>query len=312
MIINPIIPSNRNTFTRILLYSCATVILTQETSWSHGGGGEGIPAPILNTEIGEEIKENVDDADSAIEINDPLEPLNRGVYYINMVVDGLVMKPLAIAYRLLLPEPVRNSVGNFLTNLNAPVSFANHLLQWQPKRAGTTAFRFLVNSTLGVVGFLDVAEMMGYKKNETGFSETLGIWGVNTGPYLILPILGPSSFRGAAGLGGDYFLQPYNYYFFNASDDDQWISWAITGTNMVHQRNEVLEAVDEVEASSLDTYVTFRSLYFQLVEHRLKQLRAPDAPETTPAAPKAPEPVSEPKAPAPESVKVQQMNNTQK
>lgn len=278
MIMNRHVQETHTNFTSLLLCSCAAFFILTNTTWSHGGG-EGVPAPILDTEVGEEIKENIDDPDTAVEINDPLELLNRGVYFVNMGVDGLIMKPLAITYRFILPDPVRESVGNFLTNLHAPVTLANHLLQGQPKRAGTTVIRFVMNSTLGILGLFDAAETFGFKKNETGFSETLGIWGVNTGPYLILPVLGPSCFRGAAGLGGDYFLQPYNYYFFHANDDEQWISWGITGTNMVHQRNEVLETVDDIVENSLDTYVTFRSLYFQLQEHRLKELRAPDKDE---------------------------------
>lgn len=207
-------------------------------------------------------------------VNDPLEPLNRGIYFINMGIDGLIVKPIALLYRHILPEPVRNSVGRFYINLHAPVSLANHLLQGQPKRAGNTLVRFSINTTLGVLGLFDIAEGFGFKSKETGFGDTLGIWGVNTGPYLMIPALGPSSFRGTVGIVGDFFLQPYNYYFMNSTHNDDWISWTLTGVDLTHQRNLYLESIDELVANSIDPYVTFRSVYFQQQQHQLNELRA--------------------------------------
>lgn len=212
-----------------------------------------------------------DGADAAV--NDPLEPLNRGIYFLNMGIDGIVLKPLALAYRLILPEAVRNSVGHFYVNIHSPVSFSNHLLQGQAGRAGNSLVRFVINSTMGILGLFDAAETFGYKSNETGFGETLGVWGVNTGPYLMLPALGPSSFRGTTGLVGDFFLQPYNYYFMTSTHNDDWASWTLTGVDLVHQRSLYIESVDELVANSIDPYVTFRSIYFQQQQHRLNELK---------------------------------------
>ncbi len=211
--------------------------------------------------------------DTGPTINDPLEPLNRGIYFVNMGIDGIIIKPLALAYRFILPEPVRNSVGNFYVNLHSPISFSNHLLQGNPSRACNSLIRFALNSTMGILGLFDAAETLGYKSNETGFGETLGVWGVNTGPYLMLPALGPSSFRGVAGKVGDYFLQPYNYYFMTSTNDDDWASWTLLGVDMVHQRHLYIESVDELVANSIDPYVTFRSIYFQQLQHRLNELK---------------------------------------
>lgn len=219
----------------------------------------------------EEIEE--EDLESDVDVNDPLEPLNRAIYFVNQGIDGLIFKPLAIAYRLLLPEPVRDSIENVLTNIGSPVSFVNHLLQGEPDRAGNSLIRFGINSTLGILGLFDAAETFGFKSFETGFAETLGRWGVNTGPYLILPALGPSSFRSVVGLGGDYFMQPYNYYFMQDAHNDEIWPWVVSGTRVVHERNLVLEKVDEVVDGSIDPYVTFRSIYFQSQAHRLKKLK---------------------------------------
>lgn len=211
---------------------------------------------------------------SSVEINDPLEPFNRTIYAINGVIDGLVMKPLAITWRLVLPQPVRDGAGNVLSNLKSPVTFANHLLQGEPKRAATSLGRFLINTTLGILGIFDAASELGLPGEETSFNETLGVWGVNTGPYLILPILGPSSFRHVAGMGGDYLMQPYNYYFNgDHRHGDSWVPIAITGVNAVHQRNLVLESVDDVVDNSADPYATFRSAYFQSQAYRIKKLK---------------------------------------
>lgn len=230
---------------------------------------ENMSAPV-STQTEEEI--------NSVEINDPLEPFNRTVYAVNGVIDGLVVKPLAITWRLVLPQEARDCAGNFFTNLKAPVTTVNHLLQGEPTRAAVSIGRFLINTTLGILGFFDAAEDFGISGEETTFNETLGRWGVNTGPYLIIPILGPSSCRHVVGMGGDYFMQPYNYYFNGDSKHgDSWVPYAISGTEAVHQRNLVLESVDDVVANSADPYATFRSAYFQYQSHRLEKLKKPKA-----------------------------------
>lgn len=216
----------------------------------------------------------IDSPSKVLEINDPLEPLNRAVYAVNGVIDGLVMKPLAIAWRLVLPQPVRDSAGHVFANLKAPITFTNNLLQGQPKRAATTVGRFVINTTVGILGIFDAAAEIGLPGEETTFNETLGVWGVNTGPYLIVPIIGPCSFRQVAGMGADYFMQPYNYYFNGDSQhNDSWVPVAISGVEAVHQRNLVLESVDDVVENAADPYATFRSAYFQYQTYRVKKLK---------------------------------------
>jgi phospholipid-binding lipoprotein MlaA len=217
---------------------------------------------------------NGEEETAVSEINDPLEPFNRGMYGVNSVIDGLVMKPLAIAWRLVLPQPVREGAGHVLTNLKSPITATNHLLQGEPKQAATAVARFFINTTVGILGMFDAAADLGLPGEETNFNETLGVWGVNTGPYLIVPILGPSSVRHVVGIGGDYFMQPYNYYFNGDSHHgDSWVPTAITGVDAIHQRNLVLESVDDVVDNAADPYATFRSAYFQYQSHRLKKLK---------------------------------------
>ena len=166
-------------------------------------------------------------------------------------------------------------MGNALTNLAAPITTLNHLLQGEGSRAGMTLVRFGLNSTVGILGLFDAAKEMGFHTLETNFNETMGVWGLNTGPYLVLPIIGPSSFRGTLGMGVDYFTQPVNY-FVNKDHHNQGIGYAILGTEVVHQRNLVLEAIDDLEATSLDMYASLRSIYFQKQTYRLNKLREAD------------------------------------
>ncbi len=222
----------------------------------------------------ENAPNDTSDNTESIQVNDPLEPFNRVIYAVNGVIDGIVIKPLAIAYRLGLPEPVRDGVGNVIRNLKSPITFTNHLLQGEPTRAFTSLGRFFINTTLGILGIFDAATEIGLPGEETSFSETLGVWGVNSGPYLIVPIIGPSSVRGLVGMGGDYFMQPYNYYFNGDSNHgDSWVPFAISGVDAIHQRNLVLETVDDVVANSADPYATFRSAYFQNQDYRIKKLK---------------------------------------
>lgn len=209
------------------------------------------------------------------EINDPLEPLNRSIYVFNAVFDALITKPLAILYRGVLPDEVRDGIGNFFSNLSSPVTFVNHVLQGQAGRAGTTFVRFMLNTTVGIGGFFDPAKRMGFHTFDTNFNETMGVYNVNTGPYLLLPVIGPSSFRGALGLGMDYFTQPLNY-FVNSHHDNEEIGYVLTGVEIIHQRNLVLEDIDKLEETSFDMYASLRSIYFQKQEYRLKKLREND------------------------------------
>jgi phospholipid-binding lipoprotein MlaA len=204
-------------------------------------------------------------------LNDPIEPTNRGIFEFNLGLDRYVLKPVTGAYRAVFPQPVREGVHNFLQNLRAPVIFANDLLQGSPGRAGTTLVRFVVNSTLGVAGFGDPAAAMGWDQHEEDFGQTLAVWGVGEGPYVMLPVFGPSNPRDLAGRVVDFFLDPINWWA-NASDAD-WAEWVpiaravITG---IDTRDQLWDVLEDLERTSIDFYAAIRSLYRQ---RRLDEIR---------------------------------------
>jgi phospholipid-binding lipoprotein MlaA len=205
--------------------------------------------------------------------NDPLEPTNRVFYKINNGIDTVVMKPVAEAYRAVFPNPVRTGIHNFLDNLGGPVRLTDDTLQGKPRRAGDTAMRFLINSTAGVVGVFDVAKDVGYPDHDTDFGLTLANWGVPEGPFLFLPILGPSSPRDAAGFAADVVIDPFTWIG-RGTTGFTIASWTKTVVSAIDQRTAVLDAIDQVKKTALDPYATFRSLYRQNRAGKLEKLRA--------------------------------------
>src|SRR5579872_3529001 len=145
------------------------------------------------------------------ETNDPLEPLNREVFDINLFLDRNLLKPVAQAYVAVVPEFGRNAIEHFFYNLGEPVIFANDILQGEFKRADTVVGRFLFNSTFGLGGLLDLASEEGLERQTGDFGQTLYSWGVPDGPYLVLPFFGPSNPRDGIGLGVDGYADPWGH-----------------------------------------------------------------------------------------------------
>jgi phospholipid-binding lipoprotein MlaA len=200
-------------------------------------------------------------ATAAQEINDPIEPVNRAVFAFNRGVDGLVLKPAATGYRLFVPPEVRSGIGNALTNLKSPVVMANDLFQGNNDRAFIILMRFLINSTIGVLGVFDVADRWGYSVHDEDFGQTLAVWGMAEGPYLMLPVFGPSNPRDAIGIVVDYFLDPFRYVYLNT--DEEYLNDVRSGIRAVSAREAQLGVIEEIERSSLDFYAAVRSLYRQ-------------------------------------------------
>jgi phospholipid-binding lipoprotein MlaA len=205
--------------------------------------------------------------------NDPLEPTNRVFYKINNGIDTVVLKPAAQAYRYVLPEGVRTGIHNFLDNVGSPVRLTNDALEGKPRRAGDTAMRFLINSTAGVVGIFDVAKDLGYPGHDNDFALTLANWGVPEGPFLFLPILGPSSPRDAAGFGTDMAMDPFTWIG-RGTTAFTIASWSRTVVSALDQRSAFLDPIDQIKKTALDPYATFRSLYRQNRAGKLDTLRA--------------------------------------
>ena len=200
--------------------------------------------------------------------NDPLEPMNRQIFAFDMFVDKWLIKPLAQVYDEVIPEFGRNRVRNFLDNLHEPVIFANNLVQTEFKRAGWTAERFVINSTVGVGGIYDWASDWGVEKQTGDFGQTLYHYGAPEGPYLVLPILGPSNPRDVVGMVGDGYADPFSYLAYDyGADVATYARWGAEGLD---ERARNLKNFDEIQRNAIDLYAEIRSLYRQ---HRESDLR---------------------------------------
>jgi phospholipid-binding lipoprotein MlaA len=190
-------------------------------------------------------------------IVDPLEGLNRAVLGFNDVVDQALLRPVAWTYNKLMPDPAILAVRRFFANLRAPVLFANDVLQLEFADAATTAGRFGLNSTIGLLGLFEVAEPLGLPAHHADFGQTMHSYGSGPGPYLMLPLLGPSTLRDGTGRVVDVALDPLTWLLTPGQ------SLAVTGTQAVVRREELLEPLDELRESSVDWYAALRSAYYQ-------------------------------------------------
>ena len=200
--------------------------------------------------------------------DDPYENTNRAIFEFNQGVDHAVLVPVAKTYRFVLPQPARDVIHDFLQNLNSPIIFANDVLQGQVGLASDTLGRFVVNSTLGVLGAVDVASKAGIPYHTNDLGITLATWGVSAGPYLMLPVLGPSNPRDLFGDIADGFGDPGNIV---ASDYGRlWAAFARGAASGIDERSRNIENLAEIERTSLDYYATIRSLARQ---RRAAQIR---------------------------------------
>jgi phospholipid-binding lipoprotein MlaA len=210
--------------------------------------------------------------------HDPLEPLNREIFAFNMAIDRAVLKPVAKTYVRVIPAAGRTGIRNFLNNLHEPVVLANNLLQGELRRAGTTAGRFMVNSTAGLAGLLDVAGPGGLKRQTGDFGQTLYVWGVHEGPYLMLPLFGPSNPRDGIGMGADIFMDPWIYLTSHIEYQTTiTISRAVLGGIDLRSRN--IDSLDEIQREAVDFYASIRSLYRQNRAADLRHGEPPPTPE---------------------------------
>jgi phospholipid-binding lipoprotein MlaA len=202
--------------------------------------------------------------------NDPIEPVNRAIFDVNDFLDRLLIRPLAELYRNMVPPPVRDRIANITSNMKEPVIFANNLMQGEFGKAGTTFERFGANTFVGGAGMFDVATGWGLPQQTGDFGQTLAVWGINEGPYLVLPLFGPSNFRDAIGLGVDTVMSPWGYLAYDGGTGTgnrfEISSFAADGLT---QREQNIEALDALRSGSLDFYAQMRSVYRQ---YRAKQI----------------------------------------
>ncbi len=194
------------------------------------------------------------------EVYDPLEPINRAIFSFNNVADRVVLEPIAKGYKK-LPSPVQSGISNFLSNLRAPLVVVNQVLQGQGQNAIQSTGRFLVNSTVGLLGLIDVADKIGLEEKEEDFGQTLATWGVGDGFYIVLPLFGPSNLRDTTGMVMTMMTDPMNAYF--VSEGEAWMVPMRTAANAVDQRSKIIDEVNALRDNSIDYYAAVRSSYYQ-------------------------------------------------
>jgi phospholipid-binding lipoprotein MlaA len=200
-------------------------------------------------------------ADGEVEVYDPMEGMNRGMFAFNEAVDNVLLEPVARGYRAVVPKPLRSGLRNFLNNLRSPIVFANQVLQGDLPGAGNALARVAINTTVGVGGLFDVAAAGGIKDEPEDFGQTLAVWGVGHGPYMVLPLLGPSSLRDGTGMLVDSFADPVRLYLFNTGRES--VHYVRIGLSALDKREELLDVLDDLQKNSFDYYAAMRSAYIQ-------------------------------------------------
>ncbi|HWY62490.1 MAG TPA: VacJ family lipoprotein [Rhizomicrobium sp.] len=210
----------------------------------------------------------------ALAANDPYEQTNRQTLVFNGKIDRYVVGPSVAVYFVLVPPAGRRGVHNFLGNLSLPTIFVNDMLQGELTRGSQSAERFVINSSLGIGGFFDPAQKMGIPSHGEDFGQTLAVWGVGEGPYLMLPFFGPSNPRDTAGLATDTLIDPTNFIAFK-----QHLWWSATREyfTVLDLKGQTYQTIQGIQRSSVDYYASLRSLYRQLRDTEIRNGRAPTA-----------------------------------
>lgn len=208
--------------------------------------------------------------------HDPIEPFNRGVYKFNDTVDRAVVRPAATVYRDVLPSPIRTGVSNFFYNLQDAWSVVNNTLQLKPEQAGNSLMRFGVNTVFGLGGVLDIASEMRIERSTEDFGQTLGRWGINTGPYLVLPLLGPSTLRDTLAMPIDTKGSPASHI------DNVATRNSVTALNLLNQRSRLLQASEMLDQVALDPYTFTRDAFMQRRRNSVYDGNPPDEVDDAP------------------------------
>jgi phospholipid-binding lipoprotein MlaA len=232
--------------------------------------GETQPEEAEKAEEDEDDEEFPDDDEfpgdeKPVIISDPLEPINRGFFYFNDKLYFWLLRPLAIGYKAVAPEPVRASFNNFFRNLEFPVRFFSCLLQGKQFEAGEEMRRFSINTFMGLGGFFDVASRADIKKYDEDLGQVLGVWGMGPGFYINWPLLGPSNVRDTIGLIGDRFLYPISYIF----DPTGW-TLGLNALDILNLTSLRLGDYEDLKEAAFDPYIAMRDAYYQ---NRLSKIK---------------------------------------
>ena len=193
--------------------------------------------------------------------NDPLEPMNRAIFGFNEIVDDNILEPVAKGYRYVTPDPVERSVSNFFNNLGEINTIINSALQMKMDKTITSSSRLAINSTVGVLGLFDVATSLGIQREREDFGQTLGYYGISSGPYLVLPFFGPSSFRDAPGFYADVMMEKSISPVYTELHHEE--RQTIQATNVIDTRANLLKATKILDTAAKDKYIFLRESYLQ-------------------------------------------------
>ena len=206
-------------------------------------------------------------------VNDPMEPMNRGVHAVNKGLDTAIVRPVSKAYGTVVPEPLRQGVSNVADTLDLPGVVVNQVLQARVGDAATNTLRLAVNATAGIGGLFDVASVLGMPKTDADFGQTLAVWGVGEGPYVELPVEGPSTVRDTVGFAVDLAMNPLNNVF---DGDDATATMAVEGLSRLNDRYRYSDTVDSILYESADSYAQLRLLYLQNRRHDIAKAKGGD------------------------------------
>jgi len=209
-------------------------------------------------------------------VNDPLQKFNRTVFRFNDELTTYALRPLAYRYAIIVPRPVRTGISNFFDNIQFPVRFANSVLQGKLTRSAQEVGKFVFNSTMGVGGLIRVSDHVSGLANVPAedFGQTLGVWGFLPGPYIVIPVLGPSDFRDLVGFGGDFAISPLNWYTLGIIHYEfigTAVGIALAGTHSVNALPKSVEDYDQMKSAAVDPYVAMRDGYLSYRAAQVKK-----------------------------------------
>ncbi|MEM9014589.1 MAG: VacJ family lipoprotein [Pseudomonadota bacterium] len=223
-----------------------------------------LPAAAQLTDLGDPMSVSealkTTDTTQLADTPDPWEGFNRKMFALNNMFDDLILVPAAKGYRAVTHKKQRKGIRNLLANARTPVILANDILQGEFGRAGETAGRFVINTTIGFGGMGDPAERMGIEQHSEDFGQTLAVWGADSGPFIVFPFFGPSTVRDGFGAAVDTAIDPV---FWVRGNPAQYTRFARTTTTIVTSREPLIEPLEEIKDNSLDYYASFRSFYLQ-------------------------------------------------
>jgi phospholipid-binding lipoprotein MlaA len=209
-------------------------------------------------------------------VNDPFERFNRTMFRINDTLITYAIRPVAHGYARVVPTAVRNSITNVFDNAQFPVRFINCVLQGKIMRAAQETGKFVFNSTFGLGGIMRVSDHMTGLANvpAADFGQTLSVWGFSTGPYLFVPVLGPSDCRDAVGYAGDFVMYPLNWYglgIIHHAVITNWVAFSLGGANLVNRQPKAINTYDQIKSAAIDPYIAIRNGFLSLRAAQVKK-----------------------------------------